>query len=54
VYSGDQLPMLIRDAGTNAERRFQEFFTAHIRNPGTNILPTPIFRVAKLAWSFSA
>lgn len=28
-------PELIRHAGENAERRFLEFFTAHIRNPGT-------------------
>jgi len=31
----EQLPTLIRNAGENAERRFVEFFTAHIRNPGT-------------------
>ena len=31
----EQLPTLIRNAGENAERRFLEFFTAHIRNPGT-------------------
>ena len=31
----EQLPTLIRNAGKNAERRFLEFFTAHIRNPGT-------------------
>lgn len=33
--SSDRLPTLIRDAGEHAERRFVEFFTAHIRNPGT-------------------
>ena len=31
----EQMPTLIRNAGKNAERRFLEFFTAHIRNPGT-------------------
>ncbi|MBI1315017.1 tyrosine-type recombinase/integrase [bacterium] len=31
----ERLPVLIRNAGHNAERRFLEFFTAHIRNPGT-------------------
>ena len=31
----ETLPSLIRAAGTHAERRFLEFFTAHIRNPGT-------------------
>ena len=30
-----QLPALICDAGESAERRFLEFFTANIRNPGT-------------------
>tara|TARA_R110002072_G_scaffold303078_1_gene492929 strand:+ start:10508 stop:10873 length:366 start_codon:yes stop_codon:yes gene_type:complete len=30
-----QLPALIREAGERAERRFLEFFTANIRNPGT-------------------
>jgi len=41
-YGGDLLtvsacpmPGLIRQAGESAERRFLEFFTAHIRNPGT-------------------
>ncbi len=29
------LPSLIRSAGDHASRRFVEFFTAHIRNPGT-------------------
>lgn len=29
------LPSLIRSAGDHAGRRFVEFFTAHIRNPGT-------------------
>src|SRR5262245_46063681 len=31
----DRLPALIRDAGTRAERRFLEYFTAHLCNPGT-------------------
>ena len=31
----ERLPVVIRNAGENAERRFLEFFTAHIRNPGT-------------------
>lgn len=31
----ERFPVLIRNAGANAERRFLEFFTAHIRNPGT-------------------
>ena len=31
----ERLPALIRNAGPNAEQRFLEFFTAHIRNPGT-------------------
>lgn len=30
-----RLPALIRDAGERAGRRFLEFFTANIRNPGT-------------------
>lgn len=30
-----RLPSLIRSAGDHAGRRFVEFFTAHIRNPGT-------------------
>jgi site-specific recombinase XerD len=30
-----RLPRLIQHAGEKAERRFLEFFTAHIRNPGT-------------------
>ncbi len=35
TVSSEHLPPLIRNAGKNAERRFVEFFTAHIRNPGT-------------------
>ena len=35
LVSREQLPALIRNAGAQAERRFLEFFTAHIRNPGT-------------------
>ncbi len=35
LVSSDRLPTLIRNAGERAERRFVEFFTAHIRNPGT-------------------
>ena len=35
IIQPETLPALIRNAGTNAERRFLEFFTAHIRNPGT-------------------
>lgn len=34
-FSSERLPALIRNAGQQAERRFVEFFTAHIRNPGT-------------------
>lgn len=34
-YSAEQLPVLIVAAGTQAQRRFLEFFTAQIRNPGT-------------------
>ena len=34
----EQLPTLIRNAGKDAERRFLEFFTAHIRNPGTRLV----------------
>lgn len=35
VSLAGHLPALIRDAGDQAGRRFLEFFTAHIRNPGT-------------------
>ena len=35
MVPSERLPPLIREAGENAERRFLEFFTAHIRNPGT-------------------
>lgn len=35
AVSDNRLPALIRNAGGRAERRFLEFFTAHIRNPGT-------------------
>ena len=35
LVSSNRLPTLIRAAGEHAERRFLEFFTAHIRNPGT-------------------
>jgi site-specific recombinase XerD len=35
VFASDRLPAFIRAAGSTAERRFVEFFTAHIRNPGT-------------------
>ncbi len=35
LVSSERLPALIRDAGEQAQRRFLEFFTAHIRNPGT-------------------
>ena len=36
LLAGDQrLPALIRNAGDHAQRRFLEFFTANIRNPGT-------------------
>jgi integrase/recombinase XerD len=35
LVSNELLPVLIRNAGAQAERRFLEFFTAHIRNPGT-------------------
>jgi len=33
--SGFQLPVLISNAGTSAEKRFVEFFTANIRNANT-------------------
>ena len=33
--TGIQLPAVITQAGRKAERRFLEFFTAHIRNPNT-------------------
>jgi site-specific recombinase XerD len=32
------LPALFRSAGDHAKRRFLEFFTAHIRNPGTRMV----------------
>ncbi len=35
TVSAHRMPGLIRHAGERAERRFLEFFTAHIRNPGT-------------------
>lgn len=35
MISPASLPVLIRNAGENAERRFLEYFTAHIRNAGT-------------------
>jgi len=35
VVSSVRTPALIRNAGEQAQRRFLEFFTAHIRNPGT-------------------
>jgi integrase/recombinase XerD len=35
MVPSERLPPLIQAAGENAERRFLEFFTAHIRNPGT-------------------
>ncbi len=35
LVSGERLPALIHDAGAHASRRFLEFFTARIRNPGT-------------------
>jgi hypothetical protein len=33
--SGVAVPLVIRDAGPDAIRRFVEFFTANIRNPNT-------------------
>jgi len=35
LVSSNRTPALICAAGAHAERRFLEFFTAHIRNPGT-------------------
>ena len=36
VVSAAHTPALIRNAGEQAQRRFLEFFTAHIRNPGVD------------------
>lgn len=38
LLRGTHLPTLIHDAGDHASRRFVEFFTAHIRNPGTRVV----------------
>src|SRR5690606_28883201 len=37
LFSAAPVPALVRQAGERAKRRFIEFFTAHIRNPGTRI-----------------